>query len=84
MNAKLLAKTVFLMLMLLLLVVMGMNNRRQIDFALPPVLPKAVKLPAAIMYFSFFAAGVVTGTVLTGGRGKKAAGSGARPAKSEK
>jgi uncharacterized integral membrane protein len=84
MNAKLLVKTAFLMLMLLLLVVMGMNNRRQIDFSLPPLLSKPVKLPAAIMYFSFFAAGVVTGTVLTGGRGKKAGSSGARPAKSDK
>ena len=70
MNAKLLFKTVFLMVMLLLLVMMGLNNRGSVSFALPPILPKAVSQPAAIMFFAFFAAGVITGTVLTAGGGK--------------
>ena len=88
MNAKLLLKTVFLMIVLLLLVLMGMNNRGSVSFALPPLLPKAVSQPAAIMYFAFFAAGVLTGTILTAGGGKKGgggSGSGAsKPSKSDK
>ncbi|MBI2927351.1 MAG: hypothetical protein HYY24_16775 [Verrucomicrobia bacterium] len=87
MNAKLLLKTVFLMIVLLLLVLMGMNNRGSVSFALPPLLPKAVSQPAAIMYFAFFAAGVLTGTILTAGGGKRggSSGSGAsKPSKSDK
>lgn len=80
MNAKLLFKTVFLIIILLLLVLMGMNNRGSVSFALPPILPKAITKPAAIMYFAFFAVGVLTGTILTAGGGKK----GSKPAKSDK
>jgi uncharacterized integral membrane protein len=87
MNTKLLLKMVFLMIMLLLLVLMGMNNRGTVSFSLPPLLPKAVTQPAAIMYFAFFAAGVLTGTIFTAGGGRKSSGgsSGAsKPAKSDK
>lgn len=74
MNFKLLFKTLFVIVVLLLLVLMGMNNRQIITFTLPPLLEKTVKQPAAIMYFAFFAIGVLTGTVLTAG-GKKGGGS---------
>ena len=84
MNAKLLFKTVFLMVILLLLVLMGMNNRSPVSFALPPILPKAVTQPAALMYFGFFAVGVLTGTVLTAGRSGKGANAPGKPAKSGK
>jgi uncharacterized integral membrane protein len=70
MNAKLLLKTVFLIVILLLLVLMGMSNRGSVSFALPPILANAITQPAAIMYFAFFAVGVLTGTVLTAGMGK--------------
>ena len=73
MNIKLLAKTIFLVLILLLLVIMGMNNRQTVSLSLPPILPKMLKLSAAIMYFAFFAVGVLSGTMLTGG--KKGGGS---------
>lgn len=76
MNAKLLLKTVFLIVVLLLLVLMGMNNQRPVSFSLPPLIPKAIELKAAIMYFAFFAIGVLTGTVLTAGGGKRGASSG--------
>jgi uncharacterized integral membrane protein len=72
MNAKLLLKTLFLIVILLLLVLMGMHNRAPVNFTLPPLLVQVVKQPAAIMYFAFFAIGVLTGTVLTAGTGKKA------------
>jgi hypothetical protein len=74
MNVKLLLRTIFLVLILLLLVIMGMNNRQTVTLALPPILPKVLKLSAAIMYFGFFAVGVLSGTMLTGG--KKGGGSG--------
>jgi uncharacterized integral membrane protein len=74
MNIKLLLRTTFLVLILLLLVIMGMNNRQTVSLALPPILPKALKLSAAIMYFGFFAVGVLSGTLLTAG--KKGGGSG--------
>ena len=74
MNIKLLLRTIFLVLILLLLVIMGMNNRHTVGLSLPPILPKSLKLSAAIMYFAFFAVGVLSGTMLTGG--KKGGGSG--------
>ena len=78
MNAKLLFKTVFLLLVLLLLVLMGMNNLKSVSFSLPPLI-KAFECKAAIMYFAFFAVGLITGTVLTAGGGgaKRSAGSSA-------
>ena len=85
MNAKLIFKTIFLIVILLLLVLIGMNNPSEVPFSLPPVLPKRIKLPAALMYFAFFAIGILTGTVLTaGGGGKKGAGSSQKSAKTDK
>ncbi len=70
MNYKLLAKTLFLIAVLLLLVLMGMHNRESISFTLPPLLAQKIKQPAAIMFFAFFAVGVLTGTILTSGARK--------------
>lgn len=70
MNPKLFLKTLFLIAILSLLVLMGMNNRQYVKLSLPPLVPKTQELPAALMYFGFFAVGVLTGTVLTAG-GKK-------------
>ena len=74
MNAKILLKTLFLILILSLLVLMGMNNRQSVDLSLPPILPKKQTQPAALMYFAFFGVGVLTGTVLTAGVGGKRGG----------
>jgi uncharacterized integral membrane protein len=81
MNAKLIFKTLFLILVLMLLVLMGMNNGGKVSFSLPPLIPRTVSSPAAMMYFAFFAIGVLTGTVLTAG-GKK--GGSASSSKSSK
>lgn len=67
MSAKLILKTVFMIAILLLLVIMGMNNRQEVELSMPPLLPKTQKLPAAIMYFGFFGIGLLTGTILTAG-----------------
>ncbi|MBU6400384.1 MAG: hypothetical protein KGS61_08705 [Verrucomicrobia bacterium] len=80
MNAKLLLKTLFALVVLSLLVLMGLHNKQTVEFLLPPILPTALKQPAAIMYFAFFAVGWLTGVVLTAG-GKRGA---SKPAKSEK
>lgn len=79
MNPKLILKTIFLIAVLSLLVIMGMNNRQTAELSMPPLLPKPQKMPAAIMYFGFFAVGVLTGTILTAG-GKRG---GTSKAKSE-
>jgi uncharacterized integral membrane protein len=75
MNMKLLLKTILLIAILSLLVIMGMNNQQKVELSMPPLLPKVQKLPAAFMYFGFFAVGVLTGTLLTAGNkgGKRGA-----------
>jgi uncharacterized membrane protein YciS (DUF1049 family) len=79
---KLFLKMIFVMAVLALLVLMGLNNRSTVSFALPPVLPKAITQPAALMYFAFFAVGFITGTILSGGGKKGASGSASpKPAK---
>ena len=74
MNTRLLLKTILWILMFLLLVIMGMNNPQTVDFKLPPLLAKTQRMPAALMYFGFFAVGVLSGTLLSAGR--KGGGSG--------
>jgi uncharacterized integral membrane protein len=82
MNAKLLLKMLFLILVALMLVLMGMNNQRKIDFTLPPFVSQVIQQPAALMYLGFFAVGLLTGTILTAGGGKKSGG--AKSGKSDK
>ncbi len=74
MNTKLLLKVVVLVAMLLLLVLMGMNNRQTVALSLPPLTPKLLKLPAALMYIGFFGLGLLGGTLLTGGKKGGSAG----------
>ena len=83
MNTKMLLKTILLILVLLLLVIMGMNNPQTVDFKLPPLLSKAQRLPAALMYFGFFAAGLLCGTAFSAGK-KSGSGSGGSKSKSAK
>ncbi len=71
MNPKLLLKTLFLIVIASLLVIMGMNNRQDVELSLPPILKKSEKLPAAIMYLGFVAIGFISGTVATAGGGKR-------------
>ena len=47
---------------------MGMINRQTVSLSLPPILPNTQKMPAAIMYFAFFAVGVLSGTLLVAGK----------------
>jgi uncharacterized integral membrane protein len=67
MNPKLLLKTIFVIAILSLLVIMGMNNRQDVELSMPPLVKNTQKVPAALMYFGFFAVGVLTGTVMIAG-----------------
>jgi uncharacterized integral membrane protein len=78
MNARLLFKTIFLIVIALLLVLMGMHNRSYVPLSLPPLLPHDLTQPAAIMYVGFFAVGFLSGTILTAG-GKRGGGGGGKP-----
>ena len=70
MNIIMLLKTIFVTAILLLLVLIGLNNSAPVDFNLPPLLAAEVKQPAAIMYFAFFAVGLLTGAILSIGMRK--------------
>lgn len=84
MNTKLLLKTVFLIVLLLLLVLIGLYNRQSVAFVLPPLLTKSVQLPAALMYFVFFAVGLFAGTLLTAGGGRKGGSGAGKGSKSDR
>ena len=76
MNAKLLFKTLFFIALLLLLVLMVMYNTVYVGFRLPPLISKQITQPAALIYFEFFAVGVLTGTILTAKTKKPSGGGG--------
>src|SRR4051794_51630 len=71
MNFKLLFKTLLILAVLALLVLMGMHNQEKVTLTLPPVLPKVLKQPAAIMYFGFFGVGFLVGTIMMAGSSKR-------------
>jgi hypothetical protein len=73
-------KTVFFMGVLLFLVLMGLDNRGMVNFQLSPVLRQEIRQPAALMYFGFFAVGVITGTLAAVGQKKQSAGKPNKPA----
>ena len=69
MNFKQIFKTLFMIALLSLLVVMGMYNQQPVEFYLPRI--REQRLPAALMYFAFFGVGVLAGTIMMAGGGKK-------------
>ena len=64
MKAMMFIKVVVVTIAFFFLVLMGLNNRAPVDFSLPPVLTGVVSQPAAVMYFGFFAVGLLTGAIL--------------------
>jgi uncharacterized integral membrane protein len=74
MNAKVIFKTIFLVAVALLLVLMGMKNQEDVSLSMPPLMPKVLHQPAAIMYVGFFGVGFLSGAILMGGGGKKGGG----------
>jgi uncharacterized integral membrane protein len=71
MNVKTLFKTVFSTAMLVLLLLMGLHNRTTVDFSLLPLLNQSFHGPVIIMYFLFFAGGLLTGMVICIRSGRK-------------
>jgi uncharacterized integral membrane protein len=71
MNFKLIFKTLFTIAVLALLVIMGMNNRKDVTLSMPGILPHSLTQPAALMYFGFFGVGLFVGAVLMSGSGKR-------------
>jgi uncharacterized integral membrane protein len=71
MKAMMLIKLLVVTVIFLLLVMMGLYNRAPVDFNLPPLLTSEVQQPAALMYFAFFAVGLLTGAILCMGGGHK-------------
>ena len=74
MNAKLMFKTIFVILVALLLVLMGMNNKGDASLTLPPLISKVITQPACIMYVGFFGLGLLSGVIIIAGGGKKGGG----------
>jgi uncharacterized integral membrane protein len=66
--ARLVLKTVFVIALLLVLVIMSMNNKQTVELNMKPLVGEVQKQPAAIMYFGFFAVGLLAGAVLMSGR----------------
>ena len=64
-------KLVFAVVIVALLVMTSLNNSGQVDFNFPPLLTQGVKQPAALMYFGFFAIGLVSGAIFSIGRKQK-------------
>jgi uncharacterized integral membrane protein len=71
MKAMMLVKITVVTVIFLLLVLMGLHNRAPVDFNLPPLLSSQVEQPAALMYFAFFAVGLMTGAILCAGGSKE-------------
>jgi uncharacterized integral membrane protein len=67
MKAMMLIKIAVVTVIFFLLVLMGLHNRATVDFNLPPLLASQVEQPAALMYFAFFAVGLMTGAILCAG-----------------
>ena len=72
MKAMMFLKVLIVSAIFLFLILMGINNRAPVDFKLPPIVAEVVRQPAALMYFGFFAVGLVTGAILGIPSGKPA------------
>ncbi|HEY3862615.1 MAG TPA: hypothetical protein VGO59_12080 [Verrucomicrobiae bacterium] len=79
MNFKLIFKTLFVIVVLALLVVLGRSNPDPVALRMP-VLSHPFKLEAGYMYYGFFAVGFLCGTVLMSG-GKKGGGGASKSSK---
>jgi uncharacterized integral membrane protein len=67
MNFRILFKSFLGLMLVITLVLIGMNNRDPVRFALPPLV-HSIKQPAAIMYTAFLALGFLAGAVMTSGK----------------
>jgi uncharacterized membrane protein YciS (DUF1049 family) len=68
---KAILKSIFLLLVFFVMLYVGMNNTDKIDFSFPIASREKIHAAAALIYFGVFAVGVLAGTALHGGGGKK-------------
>lgn len=75
---KIFFRALVFLALLFLVVYVSMNNTHAVDFFFPVLSAQKVRLTAAILFFAFFAIGVLAGTMLGAGGGhggSKASGS---------
>jgi uncharacterized integral membrane protein len=71
MNFKVLFRSVVFLLMLFVVLYAGLQNTNVIDFSFPLLFSKSLHQPAAYIFFGIFAIGVLGGTMLTAGGGRR-------------
>lgn len=73
MNIKQIFRTLLVIAVLSTLVILGMTNQQPVELWPPRYLFQGhpLRLPAAYMYFSFLGLGILVGTFLMVGGGKK-------------
>jgi uncharacterized integral membrane protein len=74
MSFKLLLRTLVFLAMLFVVLYAGMHNTQEIEFSFPMAFQKSIHAPAGMMYFIMFAVGVLAGTMLHNGGGRKGGG----------
>ncbi len=78
MSFKAVLKSIVFLAILFVMLYVGMNNTNEIDFSFPVASKDKIHATAALIYFGVFAVGVLAGTVLSAGGGKRGSGEGAR------
>jgi len=76
MSFKVLLRSIVFLLILFVMLYVGMNNTESISFSFPIAFSKSIREPAALVFFGVFAVGVLGGTLLHAGGGRK---SGTKP-----
>ena len=81
--AKIIFKSLFVLVVLALLVLMGLENPDPVEFNFDPIF-SSITAPSALMYFAFFAIGFMTGIILFAGMGASTPASGSSSKSSSK
>jgi uncharacterized integral membrane protein len=71
MSFKVLLRSIVFLLILFVMLYVGMNNTESISFSFPIAFSKSIREPAALVFFGVFAVGVLGGTLLHAGGGRK-------------
>jgi hypothetical protein len=74
MSFKVLFRSLVFLPILFVVLYTGINNTQSIEFSFPMLFPKSLHESAAMIYFCLFAVGVLGGTLLTAGGGRRGGG----------
>ncbi|MST94457.1 MAG: hypothetical protein EXS33_04155 [Pedosphaera sp.] len=75
MSFKAVLKSIAFLILLFVMLYVGMNNPEKIDFSFPIASREKIHAAAALIYFGVFAVGVLAGTMLHSGGGRKSSSS---------